>query len=212
MSLDKETAQSEKFDIKKRFRGFLPVVVDVETGGIRPTKDALLEIAAVTLAYDDQGYLQPDIEVHHHVMPFEGANLDPEALKINGIDPYHPFRFALDEKEALEKIFAPINEAIKTTQCQRAVLVGHNAWFDLCFVQEACKRTKVKSPFHRFTAFDTATLSGLMFGQTILARGVKAAGIKFNEKEAHSAMYDTRKTAELFCYMVNRWKDLTDSE
>lgn len=203
-----ENTQTLPPEIRKRFRGFLPVVVDVETGGVRPNKDALLEIAAVTLKFDDNGYLVPDQTYHHHVMPFEGAHIDPESLKINGIEPFHPFRLALEEKEALEKLFRPIQERVEETRCQRAVLVGHNAWFDLCFLQAACQRTRVTSPFHKFTSFDTATLSGLVLGETILAKAIRAAGIKFSNKEAHSAQYDTEKTAELFCYIVNRWKDL----
>lgn len=195
-------------EMKKRFRGFLPVVVDVETGGVRPNSDALLEIAAITLTFNEAGNLQPDETFHYHVKPFEGARIDPEALKINGIDPHHPFRFAIDEKEALEKIFTPIKAAIKDKNCQRAVLVGHNAWFDLSFVQAAADRTKIKSPFHKFTSFDTATLSALVYGETILAKALRAARIKFDHKEAHSAKYDTEKTAELFCKIVNTWKQL----
>lgn len=205
----KESTVTTHPEIRKRFRGFLPVVVDVETGGVRPNKDALLEIAAVTLQFDDQGYLHPDQTYHHHVIPFDGAHIDPEALKINGIEPFHPFRLALDEKDALERLFQPIQELIEETKCQRAVLVGHNAWFDLAFLQAACLRTKVTSPFHKFTSFDTATLSGLVFGETILAKAIRAAGIQFSSKEAHSAQYDTEKTAELFCYIVNKWKDLS---
>lgn len=195
-------------NIKKRFRGFLPIVVDVETGGVNPATDALLEVAAVTLKLDQTGRLIPDETFHYHVMPYEGTNIDPKALEINKIEPFHPFRFALEEKDALEKIFEPINQLVKHTQCSRAVLVGHNAWFDLNFLQAACRRNNVKSPFHQFTSFDTASLSALVFGETILSKAIRAAGIKFDNKEAHSAIYDTTKTAELFCYIVNRWSDL----
>jgi ribonuclease T len=43
----------------RRFRGFLPVVVDVETGGFNSRTDALLEIAAVLIDMDDDGQLYP---------------------------------------------------------------------------------------------------------------------------------------------------------
>lgn len=191
-------------NIAKRFRGFLPVVVDVETGGLNPETDALLEIAAVTLAFDDDGLLKP-LETHAcHVVPFEGAHLDPEALKVNQIDPGHPFRFAIEEKEALQQIFIPIRRQVRLTECQRAVMVGHNANFDLCFLQAAVRRCNYKhDPFHRFTTFDTATLSAVAYGETVLARAAKAANIPFNRNEAHSAIYDAEKTAELFCHIVN---------
>ena len=41
-----------------------------------------------------------------------------------------------------------------------------------------------------------------------MKKACETAGIEFNDREAHSAEYDTRKTAELFCDMVNRWKKL----
>jgi ribonuclease T len=197
--------------INRRFRGYLPVVVDVETGGFNAQTDALLEIAAVILQMDEQGQLGPAQTVSCHVQPFAGANLDAKALAFNGIDPDHPFRGALPEREALDQIFGPIRAAIKSTGCKRAILVGHNAFFDLGFINAAVARTAYKrNPFHPFSTFDTVTLAGLAFGQTVLARSVIAAGIAWNANEAHSALYDTEKTAELFCHIVNRWDSLAD--
>ena len=194
-------------NIKHRFRGFLPVIVDVETAGVEPHKNALLEMCIVLLNVDDQGYFAQGESYFEHIKPFEGAVLDPKSLAFNHIDPYQPLRFAIDEKLALERLFSPINNALKQTKCQRAVLVGHNAWFDLLFIKEAMKRTGVKSPFHAFTCFDTATLAGLIYGQTVLAKAAKAAGISFDLNEAHSAIYDAQKTAELFCVMMNTWRE-----
>lgn len=192
--------------LKSRFRGFLPVVVDVETAGVEPTRHALLEMCIVLLDVDTQGKIHRTETFFEHILPFENAELDPESLAFNGIDPFQPLRFALDEKTALEKLFAPIKAKLKTTGCQRAVLVGHNAWFDLLFIKEAIKRTRLKSPFHAFTCFDTASLSALVYGQTVLAKAVKTAGISFDTKEAHSAIYDAEKTADLFCEIVNVWE------
>ena len=192
--------------IKHRFRGFLPVVVDVETAGVDPQKNALLEMCIVLLTLDDQGQFSPADTFFEHILPFKEAVLDPKSLAFNQIDPFQPLRFAIDEKLALEQLFMPINNALKQTKCQRAVLVGHNAWFDLLFIKEAVKRTGVKSPFHAFTCFDTATLGGLIYGQTVLAKAAKAAGIGFDVNEAHSAIYDAQKTAELFCVMMNTWR------
>ncbi len=196
--------------ISRRFRGFLPVVVDVETAGFNPKRDALLEIAAVTLQMDEQGYMSR-LETHAaNVEPFDGANLDPRALEFTGIDPYHPFRFAKPEPEALKLVFEPIRKLVKETQCSRAILVGHNPSFDLAFLKAAADRCKIKrNPFHLFSTFDTATLGGLVYGQTVLARAAQAAGIAWDEGEAHSAIYDAEKTADLFCAIVNRWRDLS---
>ncbi|NVK39976.1 MAG: ribonuclease T [Oceanospirillaceae bacterium] len=192
-----------------RFRGFLPVVVDVETAGFNPRTDALLEVAAVTLTMDETGYLMIDQCFDEAVDPFEGANFERSALEFTGIDPFDPERDAIPEALALENIFKPIRKSIKAHSCKRAILVGHNAAFDHSFIQAASARADIKrNPFHPFSTFDTATLAGLAYGQTVLARACDVAGIDFDGKKAHSALYDTCKTAELFCSIVNRWKDL----
>ncbi len=197
--------------ISERFRGFLPVVVDVETGGFDAERDALLEIAVVVIAMDDDGFIRPEPVVSTHVAPFPGANIDPRSLEITGIDPDHPFRNALDERAALEHVFAPVRKAMRASECQRAILVGHNAAFDLGFLNAAVRRTGHKrNPFHPFSNFDTVSLAGLAYGQTVLGRAVAAAGIEWDGGQAHSAVYDTERTAELFCRIVNRWKQMED--
>ncbi len=193
----------------ERFRGFLPVVVDVETGGFDSERDALLEIAAIVIAMDDEGILRPEPAVSTHVTPFPGANIDPRSLEITGIDVDHPFRAALDERAALEKVFDPVRAAVRAAGCQRAILVGHNAAFDLGFLNAAIRRTGHKrSPFHPFSCFDTVTLGGLACGQTVLSRAVEASGRRWNANEAHAAVYDAERTAELFCDIVNRWREM----
>ena len=195
--------------IARRFRGFLPVIIDVETGGLNAQTDALLEIAAVIVRMDWQGYLHPAGTLAHHVQPFPGARLDPASMAVNQIDPDHPFRFAVSEHEALEAIFREVRREMRETGCHRAILVGHNAFFDQAFLNAAVARARIKrNPFHPFSSFDTVTLAGLAYGQTVLARACQSADIDFDGREAHSARYDTEKTAELFCGIVNRWKDL----
>jgi ribonuclease T len=195
--------------IAGRFRGFLPVVVDVETAGFSAAADALLEIAAIIIEMDEHGRLRPGESAHAHVQPFPGANLDPKALAFNGIDPDHPFREAQPEKDALRTIFSPVRHAVKEQGCTRAILVGHNAFFDLGFLNAAVERTKYKrNPFHPFSTFDTVSLAGLAYGQTVLAKSAAAAGLPWDEGEAHSALYDAQQTAELFCAIVNRWTEL----
>jgi ribonuclease T len=192
-----------------RFRGYYPVVIDVETAGFNAKTDALLELAATTLKMDEEGVLHPDKTIWFNIEPFEGANLDPAALEFNGIDPTNPLRGAVSETEAISQLCKFVRKGQKDAKCQRSVIVAHNAAFDLSFVNAALKRTAVKrSPFHPFVTFDTTTLAGLCLGQTVLIKACKKAGIEFNNNEAHSALYDTEKTTELFCYMVNRWKML----
>lgn len=206
-------------EIKDRFRGFLPVVIDVETAGFNAKTDALLELAASIIRMDENGELYIHETMSFHIQPFAGANLEKEALDFTGIDPFAPDRDDLPEADAIGQMFTKVRKELKSTGCKRAVLVGHNAGFDHGFLNAAIERCEIKrNPFHPFSNFDTATLSGLAFGQTVLAKACQVAGITFSNSQAHSAAYDTEKTAELFCEIVNRWKRLggwslvTDSE
>lgn len=193
----------------ERFRGFLPVVIDVETGGFNAKTDALLEISAATLTMDDEGILSLDKVYEYHVKPFEGGNIEQSALDFTGIDLNNPERSEQAESDVLTELFQAIRKAIKRNDCTRAVMVAHNAHFDLGFVNAAAERCNIKrNPFHPFSCMDTATLSGLAFGHTVLAQACQLAEIGFSNHEAHSAAYDTRKTAELFCLIVNRWQEL----
>jgi len=192
--------------LAQRFRGYLPVIVDIETAGFNPKKNALLEIAAVIVEINSHHQLEITERYTTHVVPFKNSELDPAALKFNGIDPHHPFRMAIDEKEALELLFKPIKAAVKRNECTRAILVGHNPAFDIGFLHAAIHRTQIKrSPFHPFSTFDTATLGGLAYQQTVLAKIAHAAGLEWDNAKAHSALYDAEKTAELFCKIINRW-------
>jgi ribonuclease T len=191
--------------LSRRFRGLLPIVIDVETSGLHAATDALLEIAAVTLGMDNEGKLFPQKTHAFHVEPFLGARMEPEALEITGIDPTHPLRLALPEGQALERIFAVVREELEKASCYRAVLVGHNAWFDLSFLLAATRRSGIRySPFHTFTTLDTATMGAIALGETVLARAARRARIPFDLQQAHSAIYDVERTAELFCYISNR--------
>ena len=198
--------------IAERFRGFLPVVIDVETGGFNPNTDALLEIAGVVIEMQEDGLLKRGQTWRSHIQPFEGANLEAASLAVNGIDPFHPLRLALPEHEALTRLFSEIRRAVKDSGCNRAVLVGHNAYFDLNFLNAAITRCDIKrNPFHPFSCFDTATLGGVAFGQTVLAKLAMTAGIPWDSSEAHSAAYDAEVTADLFCLICNRFKGMYDT-
>lgn len=199
--------------IVHRFRGFQPVVVDVETGGFNARTDALLELAVCIIEMDEDGWLHPGEVMMQHIEAFPGANIEEAALEFNGIRPDHPLRQAVPEREALRELFLPVRHSLRETGCRRAVLVGHNAHFDLGFLNAAIERTGYKrNPFHPFSCFDTATLGGLAYGQTVLARAVTAAGLDWDKTQAHSAAYDTERTAALFCNIVNRWRHLQELE
>ncbi len=202
------SARRKKGGMARRFRGLLPIVVDIETTGLHPATDGLLEIAAVTLVMDQEGKLFPNEIGFWPVEPFPGARLDPEALAVTGIDPVSPLRYALTEQQALHGLFSLVRKHLAETECHRAVLVGHNAWFDLAFINAAIQRCGFAThPFHSFTTLDTASLAAVAYGETVLAKALRRANISFDTRQAHSAVYDASKTADLFCQMVNtsRW-------
>lgn len=193
----------------ERFRTYLPVVVDVETGGFNSATDAILEVAAVIPEMNDDGIMEIEQTFFQRIIPFEGANIEEAALKFTGIDPFHPLRIARPERDVFQSMFKVIRDSMKAKGCKRAILVGHNAHFDHGFIRAASERHNLKrNPFHPFSSFDTASLAGLAYGQTVLSRACDAARIEFDDKEAHSARYDAEKTAELFCKIVNRWKEM----
>lgn len=204
-----QVVSTEVSEIEKRFRGYLPIVIDIETGGFNSATDAMLEIAATIIKMNEAGELVCGETYSYHVKPFEGSNIDPAALEFTGIQPDHPLRPSQDENVVLGDMFGHIRKEMKLVNCKRAIIVAHNASFDQGFLNAAIERCGIKrSPFHPFSSFDTATLAGLSLGQTVLAKACYYAGIEFDNEDAHSASYDTRKTAELFCFIVNRWKSL----
>jgi len=194
----------------RRFRGFYPVVVDVETGGFDDKKDALLEIGAVTLKIDENGKMAVNNEYQCHITPFDGANMDPASMEVNGIDPHHPFRIAVakDEETGVRELFRFIQKEMKQHKCKRAIMIGHNTVLDRNFIFSAAERNKIsRNPFHPFSMFDTVSLAGLAYGQTVLSRAAQAAGLSWDNEAAHSALYDAKQTAELFCIIVNSWAE-----
>lgn len=195
--------------LSNRFRTFYPVVIDIETAGFNPKTDAVLEIALITLKMDKLGWLHKEDILHFHIKPFKGSIINSDAIAFNKIDPFNPLRGAISETLAIESILEKVNYGIKIQGCTRGIVVAHNAHFDHNFLMAAIQRVKIKNnPFHPFVTFDTAALSGLAVGQTVLAKACKAIGLSFDNNQAHSALYDSLQTANLFCKIVNRWKGL----
>ncbi|MFC4699814.1 ribonuclease T [Glaciecola siphonariae] len=195
--------------LAERFRGYFPVVIDLETAGFNANTDAILEIAAITLRMNAEGEFEQHTIFHEHVAPFEGANIEKAAIEFNGIDPFCALRGAKTEEEVFKDLCKTVRKAQKEADCQRSVIVAHNATFDQSFVNAALARTNIKrSPFHPFVSFDTTSLAALCLGQTVLVKACEAANIEFQQSQAHSALYDTQKTAELFCFMLNRYRQL----
>ncbi len=185
-----------------RFRGFMPVVIDIETGGFDANRHAILEMAAVFLDMDDEG-LRICGSWQQAVAPRIGSVIEEASLKVTGIDPRRP---AMPEAEALTELFSVVRMLQRESECQRSIMVAHNAAFDLGFLNAAIERHGIKrAPFHPFTFIDTASIAALSVGHTVLREACNRAGIAFDSEQAHGALYDAERTAELLCWSVNRW-------
>ena len=124
--------------IKERFRKYLPVVVDLETGGFDPKTNAILEIAA-TLIVKNEGTQLLDVgkTYRYHIEPYEGLVVEQESLDFTKINLNHPLRNAIAEKDALDELFKIINTERTANGCSRAILIGHNAHFCLLYTSDA---------------------------------------------------------------------------
>ena len=189
--------------MKNRFRGYYPVVVDLETGGFNPNNNAILEIA-ITLIEEENGILIPGVTERYHIEPYKDLIVEKESLEFTKIKLDHPLRQAVSEEDALKSLFKTINKNKTKYQCSRAILVGHNAHFDLSFLNASIERNKIKkSPFHPFSVIDTVSLGVAVTQQTVLARVCKELKIEYSNDDAHSAAYDSDVTAKVFCKILN---------
>ncbi|NKB99733.1 MAG: ribonuclease T [Pseudomonadales bacterium] len=198
-------------ELKERFRGYLPVVIDFETGGFDADQNPLLEVACSFLGWRDTHLFVS--ETHSwDVEPYPGLTIDPASLKVTGIDLDSRSDSVADEKVVMSEFFKLVRSQMKAVGCHRAVMVAHNAAFDAGFLSAVLKRQNMKrNPFHPFTTIDTATLGAVAFGHTVLSEICQRAGIEFDRDLAHSAKYDAERTAQVFCEIVNTWPLNTDS-
>lgn len=190
-------------ELKDRFRGYMPVVLDLETGGTDPYNHAIIEIAIVFLDWQED-VLLPGVHRRWAVLPHPETTIEDSSLDLIGIDPFDPARGAQLEETCLRECFRAIRKRMEANSCTRAYLVGHNAYFDHSFVKAAAHRNGVgQNPFHLFTVIDTASLAAVNFGHSVLSVACDRAGIEFDENKAHSALYDATVTSQLFCTIVN---------
>ena len=189
--------------MKDRFRGYLPVILDLETGGFDSRCNPILELACAFVSMES-GQLQICEEFCWAVSPFSGAIIEESSLKITGINLDDPDRIQIEEKAAINSLFKLTRKKIKSEECTRAIMVAHNASFDQGFLHAACDRTGIKrNPFHPFSTIDTVSLAAIAFGHTVLSESCGRAGLEFDESKAHQAAYDANRTAALFCKIVN---------
>ena len=190
-------------ELNARFRGYLPVVIDVETGGFDRSRHALLQIAIVLLGWEDDRLYPANTHVWD-LIPHADMDVEDASLQVTGIDLTDPDREAISEGDALQECFRVVRRAVRDANCQRAIVTAHNGHFDHGFLTTGGERNNIKrNPFHPFSVIDTASLAAVAVGHTVLSEACARAGIDFDEDNAHSARYDAEITAALFCSIFN---------
>ena len=202
---------NDTLPMQNRFRGFMPVVIDVECGGFIPYRCTVGNCRSVVGDSGD-GSLAAWGNWRYHVQPFP-APTSNGVTRCDGLSILFTRYAQRFQRRSAHAIVQEISQAMKDNDCTRAILVGHNACFDLNFLNAAVARTEIKrNPFHPFSSFDTATLAGVAFGQTGYRSRFKrpeSLGIRTNAFGA----YDAQQTADCFARSANEGTgDVADQE
>ncbi|MEY8337181.1 PolC-type DNA polymerase III [Lachnospiraceae bacterium 62-35] len=165
------------------------VVFDLETTGLSPEKNRIIEIGGVKV---EKGritdrfstFVNPDVPIPYEIEKLTGIN-DNMVLSAPMIEQALP--------EFLDF-------------CKDAVLVGHNASFDVGFIAYNCRRQGISfSP----TVVDTVALAQMLLpglNRYKLDMVAKALGISLLNH--HRAVDDAKATAEIFLKFVEKLKGM----
>lgn len=118
------------------------IVLDVETSGLVPEKHSILAIGA--LDFDD-----PTNQFYEECRAWDGAEVNDEAIAINGFS--QADAAGKDGARGTEADLIAAFVAWATDRPGDRTLAAQNPSFDLGFVQAACHRAGIESPFARRT-------------------------------------------------------------
>ncbi len=127
------------------------IVLDVESSGLLPQRNSILSLGALDLD-------NPTNQFYEECSVWEGAELEDEALAINGFVREGVVFGAPGKKSEGELITAFVAWALEGPLDR--TLAAQNPSFDLEFVQAACKRAGIECPFAKRT-IDVHTLTWL---------------------------------------------------
>lgn len=158
-------------------------VIDVETTGLRPRHDRVIEVAVVRC--DPTG--SPISEWSTLVDP----GRDPGPTRVHGIS-------------ASDLIGAPtfvnaLPELI--TQLEGAVVVAHNLSFDAAFFSHEFQRAG-SAPLDCYGLYTLELARVVLEGQSGFSLGACAAALGIEHPDAHRALADTRVTALLLQELI----------
>ena len=159
------------------------VVFDIETTGFSPVNNRIIEIGAVKVKQGEiaekfSAFVNPDVPI-----PFE-------IEKLTGIN------------DSMVKDAPYIEQVLPEflAFCQDAVLVAHNAGFDMSFIKENVLRQGLS---RRFTCADTLGIARILLphqAKHTLDAVAKTLGVSLENH--HRAVDDAQATAEIFVKFI----------
>ena len=161
------------------------VVVDLETTGLRPGQSGICEIGAVRL----RGF---EVEAEFETLVNPGLPIDAGASAVTGLR-NEQLRGAPRPAEAVRSFLAFAGDA---------VLVAHNARFDLAFLDRETERltgSRIGSPVVDTVRLARRLLAGRVAG---FGLGQLAWFLGTAEQPCHRALPDARATAELLLALI----------
>jgi DNA polymerase-3 subunit epsilon len=161
------------------------VVVDLETTGLRPGSSGICEIGAVRV----RGF---ELEAEFQTLVDPGLPIAPGASAVTGLR-NEQLRGAPRPPEAVRSFLAFAGDA---------VLVAHNARFDLAFLDRETERLTG-------SRIGSAVVDTVRLARTLLAGRVSGFGLAqlawfldTTERPCHRALPDARATAELLLALI----------
>ncbi|MGR3712345.1 MAG: exonuclease domain-containing protein [Shimia sp.] len=163
------------------------VVFDSETTGLLPHKDEIVQLGAVRVL---RGQIVTGETINRLVNP--GRPIPPVSTKV-----HHITDAMVADAPPLAPVAAEFHHFARD-----AVIVAHNAPFDMAFLHRRAKEFNLAWPH---PVLDTVLLSAVLFGTTethTLDALCARLGVTIPEHLRHTALGDAQATAEVLCRML----------
>ena len=175
------------------------VAFDVETTGIDPYKDQIIELAAQRLFKKD-GKLYTN-QFHCYISLYDGHKISAEAQAVNHISEDILAEKGINIESAIAKFKDFIGES--------SIIIAHNANFDMLFVSVAALKVGCLPFFQSKDIIDTLTV----FKDRApyphkLSDAIHYYGLEGTVKNSHSADDDSYALLSVFSRMANERNDL----
>ena len=169
-------------------------VTDLECTGLEPERHEIIQIARVVIDTLEKTII-PGLTTSEYILPTRWDQRDHAAMKVNGLTIKKLQAEGVSAKLALEDFGRGVD-------WNETVLAAWGADFETKFLQDAFRRIDRVVPF-TFKVIDVRSLGHLpraKLGFTDymgLGESCDYYGVPFDSGQAHDALYDTTKTAEL---------------